>query len=232
MMRGRRSVYVVIFLIAAIGAATLVYLNQPRAEIVRARDDIPILTPISADQLELVRVSPADAAPNVARSIDAVVGRYAAIPILAGQDVDLRALEDNPGQQAFGFGAPIGPGQVAFALPVDPAAAIGGAIAPGARVDIVAVPKRLGTGSFSGSGAETESGTLIGQGLLVLAVRTTDGQPLVQADAAAGSGRVVVPPKIGAVVVAIPAARVTEFGTASVTSSFVLALSPEASGVP
>lgn len=226
-MRGRRSAYLVIFAIAALGAGVLVALSQPRTEIVRTRGDIGVLTPISADMLEVVRVAPADAPPNAARSLDAVVGRYATVRLLAGQEVDLRILETTPGERTFGFGAPLGPGQVAFALPVDPAAAVGGALAPGARVDVIAVPNGLKTGGL-GATDETTSTTL-GQGLVVLALRTTDGSPLADADDAAGT-RVVVAPKLGAVVVAVPAARVAEFATASVSSTFVLALVPD--GVP
>ncbi len=222
----RRSVYLVVFALAALGAGALVFATQPRTELVRARVAIAVLTPISADMLELVRVAPADAPPNAARALDAVVGRYAAVPILAGQDVDLRTLESTPGERAFGFGAPLGPGQVAFALPVEPAAAVGGALAPGARVDVVAVPNTLKSGS-AGAGSDAPTGTVLGSGLVVLALRTTDGVILRDPSAETAAGRVVVPPKLGAVVVAIPAARVAEFATASVTSTFVLALSPE-----
>jgi hypothetical protein len=41
---------------------------------------------------------------------------------------------------------------------------------------------------------------------------------------------VVVPPKLGSVVVAIPAARLADFATASLTSSFYLALDPAPPG--
>lgn len=217
----RRSVYLVVFAIAALGAGVLVYLSQPRTEIVRSRVDLAVLAPITAEDLEVVRVAPADAPSNAARLLEEVVGRYPALPILAGQDIDLRVLEVTPGSRAFGFGAPLGPGQVAFALPVEPAAAVGGALVPGARVDVVAVPAGLRTS------ADAEViGTLLGQGLTVLALRTAEGTILRDPEAEVASGRVVVPPKLGAVVVAIPAARVTEFATASVTSVFVLALSP------
>ena len=106
-MRARRGAYLAFFVVAAIAASALVYLSQPRNGVVRAKVDIPVLTPITADMLEVVRVSPGDAATQTARSLDVVVGRYAATPVLAGQDVDLRTLEDNPGQRAFGFGAPL-----------------------------------------------------------------------------------------------------------------------------
>jgi len=225
-MRGRRSAYLVIFAVAALGAGALVAFSQPRTEIVRTRVDIAVLTPIGAEMLEVVRVAPADAPPNAARSLGAVVGRFATVGLLSGQDVDLRALETTPGERTFGFGAPLGPGQLAFALPVDPAAAVGGALAPGARVDVIAVPNSLKSGGLGGSGTDAPTATILGQGLVVLALRTTDGSPLTDAADSAGT-RVVVVPKLGSVVVAVPAAGVADFATASVTSTFVLALVPD-----
>lgn len=223
-MRARRSVYATIFLIAALGASALVYFAQPRNGIVRAKVDIAVLTPISAEMVEVVSVSPADAPPNAARSLDAVVGRYASVPLLAGQDVDVRVLETNPGQRAFGFGAPLEVGQVAFALPVEPGQAVGGALVAGARVDVVAVPNALKT---QVSGADSPSAAVLGQGLVVLTIRTPEGRQLTDVPDS-GRGGVVIPPKLGAVVVAIPAARLQEFAEAALSSTFYLALSPVA----
>ncbi|HEV8697702.1 MAG TPA: RcpC/CpaB family pilus assembly protein [Candidatus Limnocylindrales bacterium] len=223
-MRARRGVYATIFLVAALSASALVYLAQPRNGIVRATVDIPVLAPITADMVQVVLVSPADAPANAARSIEAVVGRYAAVPVLAGQDVDVRILETNPGQRSFGFGAPLGAGQVAFALQVEPGQAVGGALAPGARVDVVAVPNALKT---QVSGADSPSAVVLGQGLVILTVRTPEGEPLTEAPES-DRGSVVIPPKLGSVVVAIPAARLSEFAEAALSSTFYLALSPSA----
>jgi Flp pilus assembly protein CpaB len=221
-MRARRGVYLAVFLVAALGASALVYLAQPRNGIVRATVDIPVLTPITAEMVQIVSVSPADAPTNAARRVEDVVGRYASIPILAGQDVDTRILETNPGQLAFGFGAPLEAGQVAFAIPVEPGQAVGGALAPGARVDVVAVPNTL---RVQVSGDNAPSVELLGQGLVVLTIRTPEGSQLGE-DAASDNGRVVIPPKLGSVVVAIPAARLPEFAEAALSSTFYLALSP------
>lgn len=223
-MKARRGVYLAFFLVAALGASALVYFAQPRNGIVRATTDIAVLTPITADMLQIVSVSPADAPANAARSLDAVVGRYASIPILAGQDVDVRVLETNPGQLAFGFEAPLEAGQVAFAIPVEPGQAVGGALVPGARVDVVAVPNTFKTQI---SGADSPSAVLLGQGLVVLTLRTPEGRQLGD-EPASDSARVVIPPKLGSVVVAIPAARLPEFAEAAVSSTFYLALSPVA----
>jgi len=223
-MRARRGAYLAFFVVAAIAASALVYLSQPRNGVVRAKVDIPLLTPITADMIQVVSVSPADAPPNAARSIAAVIGRYASVPILSGQDVDARVLETNPGQLAFGFGAPLEVGQVAFAIPVDPGQAVGGAIAPGARVDIVAVPNALKT---QVSGRSSQSAVVLGQGLVVLTIRTPEGKQLTD-NAPSDGTRVVIPPKLGSVVVGIPEARLAEFAEAALSSTFYLALSPVA----
>jgi len=223
-MRARRGAYLAFFVVAAIAASALVYLSQPRNGVVRAKVDIPVLTPITADMIQVVSVSPADAPPNAARSVEAVVGRYASVPILAGQDVDARELETNPGQLAFGFGAPLEVGQVAFAIPVEPGQAVGGAIAPGARVDIVAVPNALKT---QVSGGSSRSAVVLGQALVVLTIRTPEGKQLTD-DAASDGTRVVIPARLGSVVVGIPEARLAEFAEAALSSTFYLALSPVA----
>jgi Flp pilus assembly protein CpaB len=180
--------------------------------------------------VELVRVSPLDVPPNAARSLDAVVGQYAALPILAGQDVDVRALEAIPGSQAFGFGAPLGPGEIAFALPVTAEQAVGGALAPGAQVDVIAVPNDAKQGLPAASG---DPGAMsLGQGLTILALRSTDGRQLAAVDTASTGA---LPPKLGSVVVAIPAARLSDFATAALTSTFYLGLdaaAPAATAAP
>ena len=223
-MRARRGVYLAFFLVAAVGASALVYFAQPRNGVVRATGDIPVLASITADMVHIVSVAPADAPPNAAHRIEDVVGKYASVPILAGQDVDARILEANPGQLAFGFGAPLEAGQVAFAIPVEPGQAVGGALVPGAHVDIVAVPNALKT---QVSGANLPSAVVLGQGLVVLTIRTAEGKQLTN-EPISESTRVVIPPKLGSVVVAIPAARLSEFADAALSSTFYLALSPVA----
>jgi Flp pilus assembly protein CpaB len=219
-MRARRNAYIVIFVVACLTAGFLYYLQVPRASVVRAAADIPAMTRITSDMVEVVRVAPVDASSDAAQSTDQVVGQYAAMKILAGQEIDTRALERTPGQQQFGFGAALDPGDVAFAIPVDPSQAVGGALSPGARVTVVAVPNALKNG-VSASPAPTA--TVLGTNLTILALRTSDGQPFSQSQS--GSGIAAVPPKLGSVVVAIPADRLADFATAALSSTFYLALS-------
>ncbi len=224
-MRVRRAPYIVVFLLAGLVAGGVYLFAQPRTEIVRARVDVPVMTQITADMVEVIRVSPADAPADAARSADEVVGTYAALPLLAGETVDRRALERTPGERALGFGAPLAAGQVAFALPVDPSEAVGAALAPGARVDVIAVPNALKTGTAAGASASAPATAVMGQGYLILALRTADGQPLTAASASDSGTGAFVAPKLGSVVIAIPAASEAEFATQALASTFYLALS-------
>src|SRR6266508_2647749 len=221
----RRTPYIATFVIAGLVAAGVFVFAQPRTDIVRAKVDVPVLTQITADMVDTIRVSPADAPANAATSLDEVVGQYAALPILAGQTVDRRALERTPGERALGFGAPLAAGQVAFALPVEPSQAVGAALAPGARVNVIAAPNSLKTGG-SAVGASPPPAVVLGEGYVILALRTADGQPLTTGTTTdVGGTRTLVPPRLGSVVIAIPAERQAEFAAAALTSTFYLTLS-------
>jgi Flp pilus assembly protein CpaB len=220
-MRTNRGAYVAIFVVASLVAAGVYYLAQPRAEVVRARADIAVLTPVTADLVEVVRVSPGDRSADAATSIEEVVGQYAAMPILAGQFVDRRALESTPGAHAFGFGAPLPPGHVAFAIAVEPAQAVGGALTPGAIIDVIAVPNALKT--LPADIEVVPEATVLGEGLVVLALRSVDGRALTDPATSAQSAT-SLPPRLGSVVVAVPAAELPDFATASLTSTMYLSL--------
>jgi hypothetical protein len=95
--------------------------------------------------------------------------------------------------------------------------------APGAHVDVLAVLNDAKQGLPAASG---DPGTVsLGQDLVILALRSTDGHPLATVDTASTGA---LPPKLGSVVVAIPAARLSDFATAALTSTFYLGLDPGA----
>ncbi|MGH2380126.1 MAG: RcpC/CpaB family pilus assembly protein [Candidatus Limnocylindria bacterium] len=219
-MRTNRGAYVAIFVVASLVAAGGYYLAQPRADAIRARADIAVLTPVTADMVEVVRVRAGDRPTNAATSIDEVIGQYTAMPILAGHLVDRRALESTPGSQAFGFGAPLPAGHAAFAIAVEPAQAVGGALTPGAVVDVVAVPNSLKT--LPADAESAPEATVLGEGLVVLALRSVDGRALT--DPESTQSATSLPPRLGSVVVAVPAAEVPDFASASLTSTLYLTL--------
>lgn len=222
-MGAHRPAYIAIFVAASLVAAGVYWFAQPRAAAVRARADIPVLTAITADMVELVQVPPAARPGEAATSLEAVVGQYAAAPILAGQYLDTRALETTPGQRTFGFGAALPAGHIAFALPVEPAQALGGAITPRASVEVIAVPNALR--QATAPAGEQPEAVVLGEGVVVLALRTREGQALTATDAESAR-TTALPPTLASVVVAIPADELTDYATAVLTSTIYLALSP------
>jgi len=218
-MRTNRGVYLAIFLFASAIAAGAYWLAQPRAEVVRARTDIAVLTQITADMVEVIWVSPGDRPADAATRLDEVLGRYAALPLLSGQYIDRRGLETTPGQVAFGFGAPLPDGHVAFAVAVDPAQAVGGALTPGARVDVVAVPSALRTAS----GEEAPETRVLGRGVLVLSLRSVEGRALGEIGDDSRSAT-TLPPRLGSVVLAVPADELPTYAAAAADMTLFLAL--------
>ena len=88
------------------------------------------------------------------------------------------------------------------------------------------MPNTLKTGLATGPSASPPATQVMGQGFLILALRTADGQALTTGSTASGSGTgVLVAPKLGSVVIAIPAASEADFATAAAASTFYLALS-------
>jgi len=227
-MGAHRPAYIAIFVAASLVAAGVYWFAQPRAEAVRARADVPVLTQITADMVELVQVPPAARPADAATSLDAVVGQYAAAPILAGQYLDTRALETTPGQRTFGFGAALPPGHVAFALPVEPAQALGGALTPGASVEVVAVPNALRQATAPSE--EQPEAVVLGEDVIVLALRTGEGQALTEVEADS-TRTTALAPRLASVVVAIPADELPDYATAVLTSTIYLALSPQDAAV-
>jgi len=104
--------------------------------------------------------------------------------------------------------------ELAFAVPVDAAHALGGAIAPGTRVTVIAVPN-----PSSSSGSGQAEAAILGTNLRVIALRSHTGHPF-RHDGTGG----VESEALGSVVLAIPAARLGAFALAAASSKFYLAM--------
>ncbi len=203
-------------LVAGAVAGVLYYAAVQRVSIVVAARDLDALRPLVADDLALRSLS-ADAVPAGALADTAsAIGRLPRAPLWQGQVVLAAALRDDGVPFHSGVLTPIG--LRAVALPVTAAQALGGAIAPGARVDIVAVPV-LGRAP---AGRTTE---LLASEALVLDVRGESGAPYTPA-VAIRAGAFIANERIGSVVVAIAPAAELRFADRIATSTFVLAAVP------
>ncbi len=200
--------------IAAGCLASVLYLAATqRADVVVVSRDIDVPRPLTRDDLEVRPVSAELAPPDAVQRIDDVVGLVPRAPLLRGQLVLTRAVASElPG---FRTGLVLSSGLRAFAIPVSAVNAIGGAIVPGSRVDVLAVPV-LGRAP---SGRATE---LLASAAVVLDVRDDSGAAYLPREGKANAA--TLNERIASIVIAVPAADEIRFADRIATSTFVLAL--------
>jgi Flp pilus assembly protein CpaB len=205
---GQQRALAALALSAGALAGVLYYAAAQRSAVVDATH------PLVADDLAIVSL-PADAVPvGTLADASAALGKLPRAPLWRGQIVLQPALsEDGP---SFHTGLALPPGMRAIALPVSAAAlAVGGAVVPGARVDVIAVP----VAGRAPGGRTTE---LLAQGAIVLDVRTETGAPYGSSFSKATIAAVAE--RIGSVVIAIEPLDEARFADRIATSTFVLAL--------
>ncbi|MEP6693764.1 MAG: Flp pilus assembly protein CpaB [Chloroflexota bacterium] len=210
-MIARRSI-LILALVAGGIAGALYYIGAQRVGMVVAARDIAVIRPLTVEDLE-VRSVPPDALPQGAiSSIDDAVGRVPAAPLWRGQALVGQALGDDAA--VFHTGLTLRPGERAVAIPVVAVNAVGGAIAPGARVDVLAVP-------LVGRAPAGRTVELLAAEALVLDVRSESGGPYLsqKRDGA------FAPERIGSVIIAISPSDEIRFADRIATSTFVLAFS-------
>jgi Flp pilus assembly protein CpaB len=205
---------VVVAVVAGLLAGILYYVGAQRSPVVVAARDLDATHPLVAEDLAIVSI-PADAILEGAL-VDATgaVGKFPRAPLSRGQVVFAPALTDQA--VPFHTGLALPTGMRAVALPVSSAAqAVGGAISPGARVDILAVP-------VAGRAPGGRTVELLVQSAMVLDVRSETGSPYAAATSKDPISK--LGERIGSVVVAIDPLDEVRFADRIVTSTFVLAL--------
>lgn len=197
---------------AGIVAAVLYYASAQRVPAVVAAADLAPGRAIAAADLE-VRGFPSDALPTGALAdIALAVGRYVRVPISRGQLLLASSVAASPA--AFDSGVALPTGHRAVAIPVSAAHAVGGAVIPGARVDVIAVPAQ----GRAPAGRGTE---LIAQAALVIDVRGEQGGPFERERSPRSSA---VRERLGSVVIAVGPMGEMWIADRIATSTFVIAL--------
>ncbi len=197
---------------AGVVAAGVYTAATARVEVVVATRDIDVPRPLTTDDVALRAVSAELATDDVARRLEDVLGLVPRVPLLRGQLVLERGIAAEVAE--LRAGVPLAPGRRAIAIPVSAVSAVGGAIVPGSRVDIVAVPV-LGRAPV---GRTTE---LLAADVTVLDVRGESGAPLVASAPRTGA---LPADRLASVVVAIGADEALRVADRIATSTFVLAL--------
>ena len=208
-MIARRWLVVIAIVCGAIAGGTFFMATQ-RGDVVVVARDIDVPRALVADDLE-VRSLSADLIPDdAARRIEDVVGLVPRAPLQRGQLIFGRAVSD---ELADFRGIAIPPGLHAIAVPVAAVNAVGGAVLPGARVDVLAIP-------VLGRAPAGRSAELLASAATVLDVRGESGGAFVQG----AKTTTAAPDRIASVVIAVDPSDELRFADRVATSMFVLTL--------
>jgi Flp pilus assembly protein CpaB len=207
----RRSL-LILALVAGGVAGTLYYIGAQRVAMVVAAQNVAEIRPLTALDLAVRSVPPEALPAGAISSIDDAIGRVPTAPLWEGQPLVYQALAEDAA--SFHTGLTLRPGERAVAIPVVAVSAVGGAIAPGARVDVLAVP-------LIGRAPAGRTVELLAAEALVLDVRTESGAPYLSR-----RQETTLPiERIGSVIIAISPGDETRFADRIATSTFILAFS-------
>ncbi|MEA2785063.1 MAG: pilus assembly protein CpaB [Candidatus Eremiobacteraeota bacterium] len=169
MNQKRISLIVAVTLAAGTGFLTLNYLSsvrhqvaselQQQRQIIVASEDIPARVVITGAMLQHAQRRASEVEPDAIADTAKAIGTYSLISIPSGSTIT-NSKVGRP--QDVALSVVLKPGMRAIAIAVDRVKDVAGLIKPGDRVDVIAVPGRVGT--------ETPVATTILRGALVLAL--------------------------------------------------------------
>lgn len=228
----RRTIYLSLFLLLALTAGMLTLRAQRTVAVLVATHDVRSGQQVAAGDVEVRRVH-ADSVPaDALAGADDAVGSYVAWPLTGGEPVLARMVRRERSGITLTAAITVPDGYRAVAVPVQPAEAVGGMLSPGDHVDVYATPLAGHSAnapvSGNGAGLDTptdQSATVLGSDLLVLQLRSDQGQALDGGADQSVHGLNFGVGKLGSVVIAVPADEVPRFATAAASDSIYLALS-------
>jgi Flp pilus assembly protein CpaB len=231
----KRRVYLIVAVVLALIAAGLTLRAQHTVAVVVATHNVSAGSQLADSDVQLQSIHEDNVPAGALNTTGQAAGKYVSWPLTAGEPVLANALtgQRSGGDVVAGYNVPTG--YRAVAIPLTPAAAVGGMLSPGDHVDVYATPNgQAGSNATSSS----QSGSvapgfapitdLIGQDLLVLQLRSDQGQALdTQANTTSTNvhGLNFGSTKLGSVVVAVPQAEAIQFAAAASADTMYVALS-------
>ena len=196
--------------VAGLMAGALYFAATRQTDVVVLARDVTDPRPLTADDM-LIRAVASELAPDGALSeIDDAIGLTPRAPLLRGQILFASALATDPVDLR---GWSLSTGMRAVALPVRVVDALGGAVAPGARVDVLALP-------IAGRAPTDRTAEVLLVDAPVLDVRSESGAPYARRDEKPG----LLTDRLASVIVVVPAADEARLADRLATSTFVLVL--------
>ncbi|MFY9615958.1 MAG: Flp pilus assembly protein CpaB [Candidatus Dormiibacterota bacterium] len=213
-----RAIYLGVFLVLSLAAGAIYYASTRDVAVIVANGDLQVGSTISSGAVTVRRVHPAAIPAGSALRLDEVNGKYVAWPILDGQYIPIKALSADRASLISG-GLQVPAGFRALSVPVGAADAAGGVLRAGDYVDVLAVAKN------QAPGATPAPATTLGRRVLVLGLRTDQGQAL---DAGSGSGGVrglnFSSNRVASVILAVAEGDEARYASAAAASTFTVVL--------
>lgn len=216
----RRSIYLAVFVLLSAVAGLFYYSHTRQSSAVIATRDLSVGTRIQDSDVAVRQINPASIPSGVLNASDQAIGQVVSSPILEGQFVDARQVAPSRNASLLGTGLNVPAGYRIIGLPIAPAAAVGGVLKAGDRVDVMAIPNPSKATLVDEPGPAP---VMLGRNVLVIALRTEQGTQVDQAD----HGLSVGSSKPGSVLLAIAQTDEAIYSAAIASSSFVLALSTD-----
>src|SRR5437879_9955964 len=166
----RRTIFAGVFVVLSSIAGLLYYADTRQATALVATRDLSVGTHIQDADLAFRRINPASVPAGVLKASDQAVGQVVSSPILEGQFLDARQVAPSRNASLLGAGLDVPPGYRIIGLPIAPAAAVGGVLKPGDRVDVMAIPNPSKVSPLADESAPVP--VMIGKNVLVIALRT------------------------------------------------------------
>lgn len=217
----RRTIYLGLFILLSTIAGLFYYTNTRQSTAIVATRDLGVGTRIQDSDVAVRQVNPASIPPGALKAPDQAIGQVVSFPVLEGQFLDARQVAPSRNASLLGSGLDVPVGYRIIALPIAPAAAVGGVLKPGDRVDVMVVPNPAKAAALVDESVPAP--VMIGKGVLVIGLRTEQGTEVDQADHGLNVGN----SKPGSVLVAISQTDESAYSVAIAASSFVLALSTD-----
>jgi Flp pilus assembly protein CpaB len=229
-----RTLYLAAFTVLALATAGLALHAQQTVAVVVATHDVRAGARVGPGDVEERRVHDDGLPAGALTSVETAVGAFVAWPLAGGEPVLARMLRADPSGSSVAAGLAVPDGDRALAVPVQPAGAVGGVLAPGDRVDVYETAgATTGSGTLTGDsrdGGTAPPASLLGGDVLVLQLRSDQGQVLGQPDVEAGHVLGGTAPRLGSVVLAVPAAEVGRYAAAATRGAVYLALHMDGQG--
>ena len=207
-----RRMLFAIAVVAGCLAAALYYGATRRADVVVMARDMTELRALTRDDIEVRTISEELVPEDAIRAVDQALGSVPRAPLARGQLVLVHAI----GSEAADFrsGQSLEEGARGIAIPVTAVAAVGGAVIPGARVDVISVP-------IAGRAPADRPAEVLLTSALVLDVRGESGAPFAQRETRSSGAST---DRIASVVIAVTFVDEARVADRLPTSTFVLAL--------